>query len=186
MDTVDLETILRNDPVASKQFVGVYPRDVVARVIPNTGSGIYIFNTHPRGMSGEHWIAVHVRRNGQTSYFDSYGRHPSAYPLVAQALRDVSNTVAWNSLTLQGFTTTVCGDYCLLFALLSAHGCTLVQFLSTLTRFRSSEIRDHAVRDLICQLFGYRSVSAYRNNRSGLVGIDNLHIKRLVDLLGYV
>ena len=182
MDTIDLETILGNDPVASKQFVGIYPRDVVAQVIPNTGSGKYVFNTHPRGMSGEHWIAVHIRSNGRSSYFDSYGRHLSSYPLVDQALRDV----AWNAHTLQGFTTTVCGDYCLLFALLSARGWTLVQFLTILTHFRSSEIRDHAVRDLNCQLFGYRSVSAYRNNRSGLVGIDNLHVKRFIDLIGYV
>ena len=60
MNTVDLENILHRDPVISQRFMSVYPRGFIIYVLCRTGSGIHVFNTHPRGKSDEHWIAVDI------------------------------------------------------------------------------------------------------------------------------
>lgn len=191
MNARDLERALRGDRVASPLFEGVYPRDVAANVIRRRGASgsrgprLYMFNTHRRGLPGEHWIAVAVREDG-ASYFDSYGRHPLHYPGVARALLTVAPVVEWNSRRLQGLTTTACGDYCLWFCLLTARGWSIDRFVARLDLFDNSEDRDHALRALTVRLLGEETLSYRRNDRDGLVGRHSLHVKDAVALVGFI
>lgn len=185
MNSIDIERVLFADPWTGKRFRGVYPKDVVGEVLRRSGSGIYVFNTHPAGMPGEHWIGISIQGN-RAYYFDSYGRHPSNYPAVVRSIADLSSTIVWNDVRLQGLTTTVCGDYCVVFSLLIGRGWTLHEIVSLLSRFVSTEHRDHGLRRLLVHLYGRRFISSNRNQRAGLVGIDNIHVRVGVETLGYI
>ena len=87
-------------------FCGVYPADSISQ-----GNGCFILNTDVEGLPGTHWVWVF--RSGRKNYFfDSYGRHPSFYH---QQLWRQFSQYNCNDKRLQGQTSTVCGDWCLLF-----------------------------------------------------------------------
>jgi hypothetical protein len=183
MDTGDLWRILSTDRRVAPLFVGVLPRDRFVKLARATRRDYaVVFNTHVSRRPGEHWIA-YVRLNGRGRYFDSYGRPPDAYPDVAAALLDSRppGGLVWNGQRLQGLTTTACGDYCLLFALLTCRGWTLRRFVETMRRAGDFERRDHAVRATVLRLYGRNAIATLRPDRADVngaeryVGRDRLH-----------
>ena len=81
----------------------------------------FIINTHPRGMPGEHWLALYFNSYTQRlEYFDSFGLPVSAFPVVCSELSRrnlIYLIVEANSMNrrLQSVDSTVCGHYCALF-----------------------------------------------------------------------
>ena len=195
MDSGDLRRILSTDRRAAPLFADVLPRDrfvELARVARY--DYVAVFNTHASQQPGEHWIA-YARLNGSGRYFDSYGRPPDAYPDVAVALQDSRppGGLVWNGQQLQGLTTTACGDYCLLFALLTCRGWTLRRFVGRMLRVGDFERRDHAVRALVLRLYGRSAIATLRPVRVGggggdddnerYIGRDRLHVASAVRAL---
>ena len=150
MDGGDIRNVLRRDLKTRHSFAGVFPRNGAL----TRRSGLFVFNTHWEHQPGEHWIAVSALPNRDVEYFDSYGFPPHIYPGVHAALREHGRQLQWNSTALQGLFSTVCGDYCVLFLLLSARGWTLADFVTRMAEVPDPESRDHAVRSLVKRLYG--------------------------------
>ena len=111
MDTVQITCTPKDIPT----FLSVYPSDMLPTSIHKTGT--VIINADPHTREGLHWLAIHFdTRLSWASYFDSYGRAPSDQNILSFIKR---NTAFWsyNSLSLQGPTSTVCGQYCCLHSL---------------------------------------------------------------------
>ena len=176
MNSEDIDVALRGDPASAHHFVGVFPYDEMVRnFTSSTGkTKMYVFNTHPSLKPGEHWIAVVVK--GRTVYyFDSFGRHPAVYSRLAEKFRFECDNVFYNNTLFQNLSSTACGDYCLLFCLLSSRGWSLQRFVDWLDSFDSSETRDHTLRRIVTNEYGNNFHSSYRYKRRGLVGVDRLH-----------
>ena len=185
MNSTDIENIVNGDQRASKTFRGVYPKDELLSLLANSANinGSFVFNTHPSLKGGEHWICL-VVDDGAAIYFDSFGRHPLVYSSVGAILAQRRDVVLYNSQLLQNVSTTVCGDYCVLFLLLRSRGWTLQRYVDWLYQLGDSEGRDHALRRLTLTLFGWRSFSCYRNYPLALTGDDLVHIELISASLG--
>ena len=95
-------------------FLGVYPSDLLPRIVNTTGT--VIVNADPYTKGGSHWLAIHFEpRLSCAYYFDSYGRPPNDQNKLSFIRR---NAAIWgyNSIPLQGPFTVVCGQYCCLYA----------------------------------------------------------------------
>lgn len=77
-----------------------------------------IVNTDPSTKPGKHWVAFYLGPHGKLEFFDSYGRPPTHFnfPLASNLLD--SSRFEYNTLALQADTTSVCGQYCLVFLFL--------------------------------------------------------------------
>lgn len=148
----------------------------------SAGEAFYVFNTQPREKPGEHWMALAIR-DRRAYYFDSFGRHPGAYPHLALKLRHLFAEIYWNRHPFQSLTTTACGDYCVLYGLLFARGFSLQRYADWLYSMGSPDIRDHSLRKILLDSYGSQALSSYRDGRQGLHGSQRLHIKRMSDLL---
>jgi len=129
MDTLQILCTLRN----VKSFLGVFPSDILPNSI--TPSGTVIINADPHTEKGSHWLAIHFETKASSAYYsDSYGISPIIPAKQAFVKRNCTVWV-YNTVQLQGLTSTVCGQYCCLFALYMDKGYTPKQFIdfSTLT-----------------------------------------------------
>ena len=92
----------------------MYPSDILPPSIIR--SAIFIVNTDPHTAKGTHWLAVHVQpRSYSGCFFDSYGL-PSFNPEILNFLNCVFSVREYNTTQLQGWASTVCGEYYCLFA----------------------------------------------------------------------
>ena len=184
MNTSDIDGILRADPHATAIYKGTHSMDgMIEELTSSEADAFYVFNTQPREKSGEHWMALGIR-DGRAYYFDSFGRHPGAYPHLALRLRHLFAEIFWNRQPFQSITTTVCGDYCLLYGLLFARGFSLQQYTDWLYSMGTPDTRDHTLRGILLNAYGSQALSSYRNARAGLRGHQRLHVKRMTDLIG--
>lgn len=93
---------------------GVYPADRLPSILyPSTA---IIANTDPHFKGGEHWVAFYMdHHTGMIEYFDSFG-NPPHLPTYQQFLRRNSlHPYIYNKYRLQGYNTSVCGHYCLVY-----------------------------------------------------------------------
>lgn len=95
-----------------KEFLGVYPCDVIPKMKNNSTSFI-IFNTGRSNTEGEHFVAIKVTKKN-VFYFDSFGEPPSN--------KDISNFLLaiigrkkfeYNISPIQDDSSNFCGFYCL-------------------------------------------------------------------------
>ena len=110
MDTVQITCSLKDIPT----FLGVCPSDLLPTSIHKTGT--VIINADPHTRESSYWLAIRFEYPLSTAfYFDSYGRAPSD-PNILSFIK--CNVAIWgyNSISLQGPTSVVCGQYCFLFA----------------------------------------------------------------------
>ena len=178
MNTSDIRKALANDPKASLYFIDVFSYDQMVRNVTGENDALYVFNTKPSLLPGEHWMAMAVR-DGEGFYFDSFGRHPAVYPALSRKLQTLFRTIHWNKVAFQNPSTTACGDYCILFGLLFSRGWTLQMFVNWLSSFTNSEIRDHTIRGIVIDKYGTAFHSSYRDGRRGLSGFQQLHVDRI-------
>ena len=102
-------------------FCGVFPGNKLPPVLLNefitppinTGatakSMCCILNTDPSFMDGTHWVALYREPYSPLEFFDSLGSPPSAYGF------HFPDSCQFNNQPLQSFTSSLCGEYCLLF-----------------------------------------------------------------------
>lgn len=125
MDTRQITAILKGCKVASGLFKGVYALDFVNSC---RGPGIYVCNTQPSSMPGEHWIVLCVTNDNKAEYFDSFGSPPTK----KEFKRFLANTADWsyNEDAIQHPLSTVCGHYCVLYAINFAKNRSISDFTS--------------------------------------------------------
>ena len=130
-------------------FLGVFPSDLLPQQ-PITRSGTLIVNTDPHTESGSHWLAIYLQsRSNSSFYFDSYGL-PPFIPSIQSFIHRNNIVQNYNTIPLQGPTSTVCGMYCCLFALYKDRGYTPTQFVGLLTTASA----DRVVSDMFASEFG--------------------------------
>jgi len=125
MDTVQIQHDLQD----GNSFLGVYASDLLPLSIVETGT--IIVNTDPHTEPDLHWQAIHFQNPHSSSigyFFDSYGRYPHI-PSILDFIRRRCTVRQYNRTQLQGPTTTVCGEYCCLFALYMDRVLTPQQFV---------------------------------------------------------
>lgn len=113
-----------------KNFLGVFPRDRIPNI--NSFPVSLILNTDPHNKPGQHWVAIFINSQRFGIYFDSYGLRP-----LNQEFHDYlnSNCNEWtyNPFMLQGINSYTCGEYCVLFVLLSNLGYDLDHIINLFT-----------------------------------------------------
>ena len=123
MDTVQITCTLKDIPT----FLGVYPSDLLPTAIHKTGT--VIINVDPHTREGSHWLAIHFdTRLSWASYFDSYGR-ASSDPNILSFTKRNSAVWSYNTTSLQGPTSVVCGQYCCIFTRYMDKRITALQFV---------------------------------------------------------
>ena len=114
MDITQLTLILRNDKFTRGMFQGVYPSDLAACKCFTLPSPVY-------RQCGYEWQArftLGFTKEQEGEFFHSYGSPPSKYSRTFTTfLNKNSSHWTFNTVTLQGIYSNVCGHYCLYFAL---------------------------------------------------------------------
>jgi hypothetical protein len=100
-------------------------------------------NTDDEHERGSHWVAFNFV-NGTYEFFDSYGQSPSEYGFQGELLQW---DMKYSKKVLQGFNSSVCGQYCLLFLLLRSRNYSYHKILSWFSDELSGEQRDHCVNN---------------------------------------
>jgi hypothetical protein len=146
MDTRQIICCLRD----LGSFLGVFAFVMLPKY-PITRSGTLIVNTDPHTESGSHWIAIHIQScSSRLYYFDFYCLPP--YISAIQSFINRNCTVwDYNTVQLQGRTTTVYGKYCCLLALYTDSGYSPQKFVGLL---RGSSQSDKRVSELFKAEFG--------------------------------
>ena len=141
MDTLQIQHALQD----VNSFLGVYASDLLPLSIAQTGT--IIVNTDPHTEAGHIFSkpSSHLKR----LLFYSYGRYPFI-PSIQDFIRRHCTVWQNNRTQLQGPTTTVCGEYCCLFALYMDRGYTPQQFVGLF----AAENADRNIHQLFCSEFG--------------------------------
>jgi hypothetical protein len=107
-----IETVLENDPVTSKIFLGALARNEVKRV---KYPCCMIINNEPRWHPGGHWVALFYTKDKRAYFFDSYGYPPTKYRLQS-FIQQTSKSFDYNKQRIQG-SSEYCGLYAVMFCL---------------------------------------------------------------------
>lgn len=138
-------------------YNGVYPRDLLPRSIHTPLA--FVVNTDPHTRPGTHWTAIYINENKEADFFDSYGRSPNSDSKVF--IQRNSRISRFSNVSLQSLTSTVCGQYCVIFLLFRSRGISMDQFLKIFTN--STVLNDRLVSLLFNEHFG--DVYSYEINK---------------------
>ena len=128
MNTSQISSALRSDPVTSKKFLGVFPANRLPKVIKSYPNG-FIANTDISGKPGSHWVAFYFPSERKAEFFDSYGQSPETYH---KFFRDYLKHYDWdfNARKLQSIWTDVCGQYCIFYLSQRVRGHSMSRIVS--------------------------------------------------------
>lgn len=135
LKTNEVDSLVRADPLAAQQFVGVFALDKIPDFTNIQHPQSLVFNTDPHCCPGQHWVAIHLDPVTRTSeYFDSYGILP-IYRQAMQTLSSISPTrINFNAETLQELDSTLCGHYCVVYLWEKARGTPLSRWLENFSQ----------------------------------------------------
>ena len=128
MNTLELKTILKNDPWAWNTKVCAID-ELPSNVI--TYPAAFIVNTDERDEPGEHWLAIYLTCTQKAEFFDSYGHAPCYFNNKLCHFLS-SYDIQYNTRPFQGPLSAVCGHYCVLFILHRARGVSFSNILNIL------------------------------------------------------
>lgn len=126
LNNIQLEEILKHDVFTNKIFNGVYARDMLPKYLKYPSA--IIVNTDKSNLSGQHWLAIYFDKDKNCEFFDSFGRSPKYYKFE-NYIKKHADKVKWNKKQIQGFNSSICGYYCVLFLLLKARNHEIRLFL---------------------------------------------------------
>ena len=144
MNSLEISRVLSR---VRKHTLGVFPADKIVERWQKPCA--FVFNTDDSTKPGLHWVAVYVSRDGFRTYFDSFGIEP-LIANHARLLRKNCRVLHWNTKQLQSNSSTVCGQFCLMFLLHMSSGKSLRQFISIFSK--NLEKNDSIVRNYIKKL----------------------------------
>lgn len=106
--------------------VGVFPADKIPRLWCKPVA--FVFNTQENSLPGQHWVAVYVSKNGHGLFFDSYGLPPYIKNHIRR-MRKNCDRFKWNTRPLQSDSSSVCGQFCIMFLDYMSRGFKIADFL---------------------------------------------------------
>jgi hypothetical protein len=122
---------IKQDHVANKSFLGVFPIDRLPKISTYPASAI--INTDTSQYKGEHWLAFYIDLNKKCTFFDSYGRSPSHFGLAGYFAK-YSNKIEYNKYQYQSFNSASCGYYSIFFLKLISRGWNLKDLTRVLSK----------------------------------------------------
>ena len=131
MDGHTLESVLRRDPHAAPLFVGVFASDTLPHSI-HTKPALIIVNTDPIQKPGAHWQAIFISADGRGEHFCSYGLGPYVSNIRFFLDRQCKQWIK-NTIDLQCFDSSVCGQYCVMYLLFKSHGYSMKEYVTCFT-----------------------------------------------------
>ena len=109
----------------------------------------YFVNTDSSYRSGEHWVAVIFNRNGDSTYFDSYGLPPLNTEIMS-FIHNNSSRWTYSKQVIRSLLGVVCGYYCIFVLNAMARGNNLhkcpQQTFRTTEHHRNDRNKDHLVQ----------------------------------------
>jgi len=138
-----IDEVLRTAPETHKIFLGVFARNELP--VKPTYPSCFVFNTEPRGQSGEHWLGLYYDSDGKCNFFDSYAQPASRYGLSSYLDK---TSISWseNKNRIQG-NSQYCGHYVIFFLLFRARSKSLSFFQSFGTNFSRNDKKIKALID---------------------------------------
>ena len=131
----------------------------------------FVLNVDKEGEPGEHWLAFFyegARYGRNLDYFDSFGMPIELYENVAKALDDHGlkySYIAANKVPLQALTSTVCGQYSLVYLAWRARHINVdmrMFGLDLCRRGKTGDERDHIILETLGSLVA--RVVSHNNN----------------------
>ena len=122
MNTSQINTLMRSDPVTKQFYGGAFPCDKIPKPLKPS---CYIVNTDTSKNSGEHWVALFVNtlNSSKSCYFDSYGRPPNTH--IAKYLDEHCPHYQQSTCRIQGVLASTCAFYCIHFCMMVCRGRSL-------------------------------------------------------------
>ena len=150
LSTMDINTILRENSVTRKYFLGTYPSCLTPR--PKKKTYAFITNTDEHDMPGDHWNGWFVE--GQMiSFFDSFGRAwddetlPEYYKDIVKPFEQVTYT----NTRVQGWDSVACGYFCVHFLYIKSLGLDYKKLLDDYSK--DFEENDNIVYDFFTSIY---------------------------------
>lgn len=110
-----------------KWFKGVFAADMLPMTFQKPA--IFIVNTDTKDKPGEHWISIYFSNGGVCEYFDSFGMPPIVCEHI-KFIKEHANKLLYNPMSIQSLDTSVCGQYCVMFACHKLKNKTFQSFLN--------------------------------------------------------
>jgi len=127
MNTLEINRIIKNNPILNKYYCGIYPSDLLP---DNPQKPCYfVVNTDPAYLPGKHWIVIHIDKFGKIEYFDSFGRAPLQRNFV-EFIQKYGKSFIYNKEQIQSNTSTTCGKFCILYIAFRANGLSMKEIIS--------------------------------------------------------
>ena len=128
MNSSTITSILTSHPGIRKDFVGVFPADMLPTKARDAKPGFYVVNTDPHFKAGEHWVAFYIPLDMKTNpmeYWDSYGLKP---PEIFTPF--LNRMYLRNTKFIQHPLSSTCGQYCIYYILMRYKGHSIEEIVS--------------------------------------------------------
>lgn len=111
MNTSQILRALKYHPATRDKFIGVFAANQLPTIVKKPCC--FVVNTDVDTGPGQHWVAFYFDVD-VADYFDSYGLPPA---LFEKYLKLNATYLNISNVQLQGFMSSVCGQYCIYFLL---------------------------------------------------------------------
>ena len=151
MDNFQIDHILSTTNYVKDIFMGVYSIDTLPKYV-KAYPCCYIINTDESTGSGKHWVCAYFNSNMKAEFFCSFGNNPQFYDnrLISFIERNCDSWIS-NVKRLQCSMSTVCGQFCIFFAVCKALHVTMTQFCNIFNN--NCHINDQIVNEFVCVNF---------------------------------
>ena len=134
MNTRQINTLLRSDPVSKQFFGGTFPCDKIPPPHTyDTSPLCFVVNHDVSTKPGSHWVAIFIAPK-KCYYFNAYGGGPNLH--VRKYLKKHYPHFEINKVRIQGLLASTCGHYCVYFCQMACRGQTMEDILK---RFDASD-----------------------------------------------
>jgi hypothetical protein len=134
MNTEQLKCALRKNRHLSPIFKGVFSTDTLPTRVRNYPS-IYICNTDPSHLPGQHWVAFWFENWKQAEFYDSLGRLPESYSEhFVTFLKHNADICVYNNVPVQSKSAQTCGYHVLFYLLMKSYNHSMFEIIGNLKR----------------------------------------------------
>jgi hypothetical protein len=135
MNTIQLQTALKNETVTKRFFTGIYSYDTLLNI--KMKPKLIICNTEPSYKKGEHWVPLFFNKNN-VEFFDSLGKPMSYYSNnFITCVKKFAKYFKENKKRVQPVKSSLCGQYCLYFAYLKCKGYSMEFIMKTMSNSKN-------------------------------------------------
>lgn len=175
MNTLEIRILLAKIPAAGVHR-GVYASNQLPYKVSKPC--MIVANTDPDTAPGTHWVAFFVNENGFGTYFDSFGRPPKNQH--RNFIQRNCSSWTYNSTSLQDVTSSVCGQYCLVYLKHMLSFDSLNAFVSLFSS--NSKKNDYVLKLLFAKYFVICSFSSVFLEKTLNEIVQNCCARRYVNL----